>query len=536
MIVEERRRRRGLLRAGVAVFALAASVGATLAQELVIALPASNEPASLDGHIDPYQSTWLMNSFMADPLVVLSPNGEYLPALATSWSVSEDGQTWEFILREGVTFQDGTPFDAEAVKYNLERILDPETASAQLASDIGPISSIEVTGDHALTISYDTPWVTLLDALRRTPIWSVSAAEQFSRADFDKNLVGTGPFRLIEWVQNDHITLERWDEYGGWNPMQEHEGPANIETVTLRFIGEDAVLGQIVQTGEADIAYTLPPLFLDLYQDNPDYEVISKGQAGTGLQMVMNIRRPPLDDIRVRRALLHGKDAAAANDILYDGLYAASDGPLNNIHPCFWGGASEMYPYDPEQARALLDEAGWVDDGSGVRKAQGVEGVEDGTPLELDWNVLHHQEIGEVLQAQYRDVGVDLNVEVVPGPVQLDKVQRRDFDLMYERQRSPEPLILDQVWNSKWDEPGGWAWTGYADPELDGLLDQLRSISDAEERCEVARQAQEIIMENALMVPTLSQPVYIAMNSDVEGFQIGAEGNWFFLHNVSMAE
>lgn len=439
MIVQGMGGGRRLLLAGVAGFTFAASAGAAMAQELVIALPATNEPASLDGHIDPYQSTWLMNSFMSDPLVVLSPEGEYLTGLANAWSVSEDGQTWEFILRQGVTFQDSTPFDAEAVKYNLERILDPETASAQLASDIGPITSIEVTGDHSLTISYDTPWVTLLDALRRTPMWSPTAAEEFSRAEFDKNLVGTGPFRLVEWVQNDHITLDRWDGYGGWNPMQDDEGPAKIETVTLRFIGEPAVLGQILQTGEADVVYTLPPLFLDLYTDNPEYKVISKGQAGTGLQMVMNIRQPPLDDIRVRKALLHGKDAASANDILYDGLYETSDGPLNNIHPCFWQGATELYAHDLEAAKALLEEAGWVDDGSGVRKAQGVEGVEDGTPLEIDWTVLHHQEIGEVVQAQYRDIGVDLNVEVVPGPVQLERVTQRTFELIYERQRSPEP-------------------------------------------------------------------------------------------------
>ncbi len=526
---------RTLLRAGVAALALGAA-GSVTAQDLVIAMPASNEPASLDGHIDPYQSTWLINSLMSDPLVVLSPDGEYLPALATDWSVSEDGTTWDFTLREGVTFQDGTPFDAEAVKYNLERIVAPETASAQLASDVGPFTSIEVTGDHALTITYDTPWVTLLDALRRTPMWSPTAAEQFSKADFDKNLVGTGPFKFEEWVQNDHVTLTKWEDYGGWNPMQDHEGPALLDSVTIRFIGEEAVLGQIVQTGEAHIAYTLPPLFIDLYQDNPDYEVISKGQAGTGLQMVMNTRNPPLDDIDVRKALIFGKDAAAINDILYDGLYSPSDGPLNNLHPCFWEGATSMYSYNPEQAKALLEEAGWVDDGSGVRKAQGVEGVEDGTPLQIDWTVLHHQEIGEVVQAQYRDIGVDLNVEVVPGPVQLERVTQRTFELIYERQRSPEPLILDQVWNSKWDQPGGWAWTGYADPQLDALLDQLRSVSETEARCDIARQAQEIIMENALMLPTLSQPIYIAMDSDVDGFQIGAEGNWFFLHNTTLEE
>ena len=94
---------------------------------LVIAWPAIQEPASLDGHIDPYQSTWMFNSLVADPLVILAPDGSYQPALATSWSSTPDGREWIFKLRSGVKFQDGTTFDAAAVKYNFDRVMDPKT-------------------------------------------------------------------------------------------------------------------------------------------------------------------------------------------------------------------------------------------------------------------------------------------------------------------------------------------------------------------------------------------------------------------------
>ncbi len=163
---------------------------------LRIAMPANQEPASLDGQVDPYQSTWLFNSFITDPLVILDPTGKYVPALATSWEASPDGKVWTFKLRDGVTFQDGTKFDAEAVKFNLERIADPKTASAQLKNDIGPFTKVEVLDPLTVRITYDTPWVTLLDALRRTPIWSPTAAQKFSVAEFQRNLVGTGPFKL----------------------------------------------------------------------------------------------------------------------------------------------------------------------------------------------------------------------------------------------------------------------------------------------------------------------------------------------------
>ena len=107
--------------------------------DLEIAFPASSEPASLDGHIDPYQSAWLFNSFTADPLVILAPDATYKGALAESWESLEGGLVWTFNLRPDISFQDGTPFNAEAVKYNIERVLAPETASAQMAADLGDI-------------------------------------------------------------------------------------------------------------------------------------------------------------------------------------------------------------------------------------------------------------------------------------------------------------------------------------------------------------------------------------------------------------
>ena len=390
--------------------------------DLVIAFPASSEPASLDGHIDPYQPTWLFNSFVADPLIVQNPDGEYMPALATSWESSEDGLTWTFNLRDDVVFQDNTPFNAEAVKYNIERIQAPETQSAQMANDLGPIASVDVVDEFTVQIVYDEPWVTLLDAVRRMPIWSPTAAEEYGLADFDNNLVGTGPFLLEEWVPNDRITFTKWADYGGWNSIQNHEGPAYLDSITITFIGEDAVLGSVVSTGDANIARELPSAYIEDYQDQEGFDFMTGYQAGTGLQMVMNVRNAPLNILELRQALLYGTDQAAANDLLYDGTYLVSYGPVNTVHPCYWEGAQEMYGYDPARATELLEGVGYMDeDGDGIREAYGVPGVEDGTPLALRWSVLHHEEIGEAIQGQWRQIGVDLLLEVFPAPFSLSE-------------------------------------------------------------------------------------------------------------------
>ena len=142
--------------------------------------------------------------------------------------------------------------------------------------------------------------------------------------------------------------------------------------------------------------------------------------------------------------------------------------------------------------------------------------------------------MGEAVQAQWRPLGIDLAIEIVPGPVQLERVNARDFDLIYERQRSPDPLLMDMLWNSAHDVVGGWAWTGFVDSELDGIVSQLRVIPDQERRCELAWEAQRIIMENTLMLPTLSEPIFYAVSDEVRGFELESEGQFYFVHNAHL--
>ena len=504
--------------------------------ELIMAWDAAQEPASLDGHIEPYHTAWLIDYMIADPLLILGPDGEYHPALAESWTAATGADAWTFHLRNDVTFQDGTPFNAEALRYNVERILDPSTRSAEMAAHIGPLQRVEIVDDTTVTLHYDVPWVTVLDAFRRIPIWSPTAAEQWGVEEFDRHLVGAGPFTLEEWVPNDHVTLQRWDGYGGWSSISTSAGPAKLDRVTVRFIGEAAVLGNVVSTRNAHIAMNLPTPYIDDYRNREGFRLMTGFQAGTGLSMVMNVRRPPFDNLQFRQALLHGTDQSAINDLLYDGHYLISDGPLNAVHPCYWEGNARYYPHDVERAGRLLEQVGYVDrDGDGVREALAVEGVADGTPLAFQWTVLDREEIGEAVQLQWRALGIDLVLDRVPGPVQLQRVNARDFDLIYERQRSPDPNVLDMIWNSANHVVGGWAWTGFVDERLDQVVRQLRMVPEREARCELAHEAQRIIMDNALVLPTLSEPIFYAISDDVQGFELMSEGQFFYLHNTTLA-
>jgi peptide/nickel transport system substrate-binding protein len=136
-----------------------------------------------------------------------------------------------------------------------------------MAARIGPVESVEIVDDYTVTLHYREPWVIVLDAFWRIPIWSPTAAEKWGVEEFDKHLVGAGPFTLEEWVPNDHVRLEKWEGYGGWNAITEEAGPVRLDSVTIKFIGEEAVLGSIVKTGDAHIAMNLPAAYIDDYRD-----------------------------------------------------------------------------------------------------------------------------------------------------------------------------------------------------------------------------------------------------------------------------
>jgi len=179
----------------------------------------------------------------------------------------------------------------------------------------------------------------------------------------------------------------------------------------------------------------------------------------------------------------------------------------------------------------LLDEAGWKPNPqTGIRE-------KNGKSLSLTMVMLHHQEIGEYVATQLHGVGVDLKVVRVPGPVQLQRAQSGDFDLIYERQRTFEPDgSLFAIWYSKNDKPGGWAWSRFHNDRLDETLLATQSASSQEQRQKLWTDAQRLINDYALALPTVDDAVYYGMQKNVTGFKLGGIGNWFFVNDIAITK
>ncbi len=494
---------------------------------LVLATPADNEPASLDAQVDPYTSTFLFDSFVSDPLVVLTADRKFVPGVASSWTAAAEGRVWTFTIKDGLTFQDGTRCDADAVRYNIERVMSPDTHSALMATDLGQPTFLraEVVGKNQVRLLYGEPFPELLSGMSIFPIWSPAAVKQYG-ASFQQHLVGEGAFRMTSWVRGDHISFARNPAYPGGTTVQHHAGPAYLDGITVKFVGSAGVLGEILKTGEANLVMGLPSQALPDYAHNPKYQVVTGYQPGNGLMFTMNTGRAPLNDIRVRQALRYAYDQQRMNQTLYAGTYVDVYGPLTRYTLYYWKGAETAYRYDQAKARALLDAAGWKPAGSGIRER-------DGKPLTLTMVMLHHREIGEYLAAQFKAIGVDLRPVVVPGPVQLQRAQSGDFDLIYERLRTLEPDILySEFYSKNAGKPGGWAWSGFHDAQVDDALLRTQQTADPQVRARYFAEAQRLLTQSAVYLPTLDDPQFFAMPATIKGFQLGATGAWFFANDM----
>jgi peptide/nickel transport system substrate-binding protein len=369
--------------------------------ELVILT--ANEPDTMDPHQTQSRYATLVITAMFDSLMHMDADLEIRPGLAISWELSEDAQTWTIELREGVTFHDGEPFNAEAAKYNFDRIVDPDVRSVGAGILIGPYESSEVVDEYTVQLHFSEPYGAFINALADPYNWitmvSPAAAEEHGQ-DFNLQPVGTGPFIFEEYVPQEMVSVVRNPDYD-WAPeFYPYQGPARVDRVTFRFVSELSTRLAALETGEANISMELPPLEVQRIRDDDRFEVVSSAVPGVPVVALCNMSKPPLDDVLVRRAINYGVNQEAMVNTLFAGEWFAAH---NILAPNTWAfdeESAEMYSYDPDRAAELLDEAGWVDtNGDGGRE-------KDGEDLEVLYLALFAPpyDPGEVLQAQLSDL------------------------------------------------------------------------------------------------------------------------------------
>ena len=358
------------------------------------------DPVSLDPQLETTAPGAWVYFNMLEPLLTMDEKMQLRPALATSWEVMSPTKV-RFKLRPGVKFHDGTPFNAAAVKFTFDRALRG-TPPARWASLAGSLSGAEVVDDLTVDVTTREPYGPILRTLAMycTGIVSPTAVQKMGE-NFSRAPVGTGPFRFVEWKTNTHVILERNPTYWG--------DKALLDRVIFKVVPEEGARMIALQTGDADMVLIPAPAQLPTLKRDPKFTV-HEVVGGRVVFAGMNASTPPLDDVRVRTALLHAVDRKAILENILEGSAIAARGVLA---PSVFGfkdmQLDQLYPFDRAKAKALLAQAGWTPGPDGVL-------TKGGQRLSLSWLAARGRypkdgEITEAIQAMFKEVGVEAKVQ-----------------------------------------------------------------------------------------------------------------------------
>jgi len=431
-----------------------------------------------------------------------------VPDLAESWEASDDGLTWTFKLREGAQFHDGSPVNAEAVKYSFDRLLAMNTGGAVLFSSI---DSVEAVDDLTVKFTLKEPFSGFLASL--TSIWgplivsptTVKAHEQdgdWGQAWLTENDAGSGPYMLESWDRNEQMVLVRNPDYwGGW-------GDKYLDRIIIRYVTETTTQRLMMEKGDADAAVGMSNEDLDALMQTTDI-VVEEHPSMVIKEVRINTTKEPLDDVRVRQALAYTMDYDQVAEGVLSGhakrmTSVTAEGVEGYYKP------SIMYVKDLDKARELLAEAGYA----------------DGFSLDYIWltEVPEDRQIGEMWQADLKEVGIDLKVQEMP------------LNTWWEAQADPEtaPQTMMGAWGLDYADATSQLWAMYysgnfppvgsnyyfyKNERVDELLEQGRAETDQAKKDEIYQEAVEIIYTESPEVWVVQNNERVALQPNVKGYE-----------------
>ena len=448
-----------------------------------------------------------------DPLVWRFPGDDtFYPGLAERWEISADGLTYTFHLRQGVTFHNGEVFDANAVKYTFDRMNDP--ANATLSTVPRGFNRVDVIDPATANIVFDTPYAPFLTLLAAGNWRTIAPGYATSNPEgMGLTPPGTGPFVISEYVPNSYLTLTRFDAYN-WGPEAYYgrQGPALLERIDWRIIAEASTRSSTLESGEVDLIEEVVPAQYDTLKSNAALIVYEQGTLGCPRSVQLNCTRAPTDDKLVRQAMNYAVDRRVITDVIFRKTVPAAFGPLEPLTPGYNPAVESYYPYDIDQANALLDQAGWVKDGDTRTK--------DGQTLTASFIVQannNFDEAAQVLQSQFKEVGIDLQLTSESNPTIFNTYNRGDQNLGDIFWWGADPESLYSLYHSS-QIASGFNWSHYTNPTLDALLEQGYAEGDQNARMALYQQAQIMIMDDAVLIPLWGKMQLMAGKTTVTGW------------------
>jgi len=469
-----------------------------------------------------------------EPLVWQPKAGQFAPGLAASWEASPDATQYTFKLRKDVKFHDGTPFDAKAVKFTFDRIVDPALKSQTALSLMGPYKSTEVIDDYTVKVTFKQPYAPFLDSCS-TPylgITSPAAVAKYGKDYGVTMIVGSGPFILKSFKPGSEAVLVPNPDYK-WAPdIMKHNGPPYLESITWKVIQETGTRTGTVETGEVNFIEDVPTVDVKRLKANPDIVVLALAQGGSGESLMMNVTRPPTDQLAVRRAIQQAIDKKGMSDAVFDGVYPVA---CSIIQPSIFGYDPEtckMYPYDLAAAKKSLADAGWVDTNNDGIVEKG------GQPLALDLYFRQlplNQSMSQYVQNQLRKVGINVNLIGLERAGYFDAVRAGKHHLQFWWETFTDPDGVRIMVHSS-NAGGGTNRNNYVNAEMDKLIADAAATSDPAKRKELYAKIQKKVLDEAVMINLCDDQSIYAYRKGIQDFAMDIGGNYPYFYDTFIAK
>lgn len=448
--------------------------------------------------MDPIANGWLWRRIsVLEPLLTVDYDAAVAPGLATDWRTVDD-ETWEFTLREGATFHDGTAVTAETVLPSLRRAFESSSLAAV------PVESVEATDERTITIRTDGPFSPLPAHCTRGETCPVSPAAITDDGSISEP-IGAGPYRFESWNQGASIRANAYPDY--------HGDPARIETLVYEGITDDQTRRLKLQNDELDMARLLPNQTADSLESREDLTAHTY-EIPRARYLVFDVDSAPFADRRVRRAVMHAIDRDEIVESLLDGLGSAAVGPFPASVTDWAVDDLEPYEFAPERARTLLAEAGWEPDGDGRSR--------DGESLSVSlWTYGSRPllpTIAAVLQTQLRNVGFEVDVETMESATIKERAKNGAFDAFLWSNSVlwyPDPDRLSDFVHSE----RSTMHSGYENETVDRLLEEARRTADRDERFERYAEVQRIAQRDVPIGWLTYYTNVVGTRADVDGYR-----------------
>jgi ABC-type transport system substrate-binding protein len=468
-------------------------------QELVIAIGA--QPEALDPIAMASAPAATVGQHIHQSLIYMAPDGTFKPALAESWESAPDGLSWTLRLRKGVKFHDGAPFNAHAVKVNLDRFLDPDN-KAPFRFLVTEIAEVEVVDEHTVRLKLKKPFAPITSNLSHSFIGMLSpkSLEGLEKGKTTENIVGTGPFKLVKWTRGEQIVMERNPDYWGAAPA--------IQKLTFKFVPEDAARMVMIETGEAHAVMRVPPADAKRLEAKADINVV-KASSVRVIYVGFNTQVEPFNNPKVRQAMNYAVNKKAIIDTILAGVGEASTAP---VVPAVFGYTKVgPYEYDPKKARQLLAEAGYPKGFKAVFHHPTGRYLMDST-------------IAEAVQAMVREIGVELELQTMEWATYLGFVRKPPAEAKHQMYMLGWGCVtLDADYglyallhSSQWPM-AGWGVSFYKNEKVDDLLQTARITPDRKDRTRMYTEAIKLIWNDAPWLYLHNEGQVNAVRSNVKG-------------------